>query len=73
MPAKEQEETRGKIYNDIAKSSQKEEPAPEEPKKERVEPIVTAKAQKQDEQIKPVVEEEDNWGAIPAFLRRNKK
>lgn len=71
MPPKEQEEARGKIYNDIAKP--KEEATVEEPKKERPEPIVTAKSQKQEEPIKPIVEEEDNWGAIPAFLRRNKK
>ncbi len=72
MPVKEQEETRGKIFNDIGKSSKQEESV-EEVKRERPEPIVTAKAHKQDDEVKPVVEEEENWGAIPAFLRRNKK
>ncbi len=74
MPVKEQEETRGKIFNDMGKPSTApvaEEPAPE--RKEKVEPIVTAKSQKQEEPIKPIVEEDESWGAIPAFLRRNKK
>lgn len=70
MPAKEQEESRGKIFNDVVK------PQPEEvreEKKEKIEPVVTAKSQKKEEDLKPVVEEEESWGAIPAFLRRNKK
>jgi cell division protein FtsZ len=74
MPAKEQEETRGKIFNDMSKPAAApvtDEPAP--PQKEKVEPIVTAKSHKQEEPIKPVVEEDESWGAIPAFLRRNKK
>lgn len=74
MPAKEQEETRGKIFNEVAKPPspvvQQEEPE----RKEKPEPVVTARAQKQPEEpVKPVVEEEESWGAIPAFLRRNKK
>ena len=71
MPVKEQEETRGKIFNDLPKPAPVEELVEE--KKERSEPIVTAKSHKPEEPIKPIVEEEDNWGAIPAFLRRNKK
>ncbi|HRH24131.1 MAG TPA: cell division protein FtsZ [Candidatus Paceibacterota bacterium] len=73
MPSKDQEEVRGKIYNDM-----KPEPKPveEEPKKERPEPIVTARSERRDDkpEIKPVVEDDDSWGgAIPSFLRRNKK
>ncbi|HYD93353.1 MAG TPA: cell division protein FtsZ [Candidatus Paceibacterota bacterium] len=71
MPPKQQEETRGKIYNEIAKA--KEEPPVEEPKKEKVEPVVTATSRKKEEEIKPVVEDEESWGAIPSFLRRNNK
>jgi len=75
MPAKEQTETRGKIYNDM----KREEPAPvpeEAPaKKEKAEPIVTAKPRTVEEPPKPAPEVDDDeaWGAIPSFLRRHKK
>lgn len=76
MPPKEQEESRGKIFNDLAKPAAPViAPIIEEviERKEKPEPIVTAKAQKKEEEpIKPIVEDE-SWGAIPAFLRRNKK
>ncbi len=71
MPSKDQEETRGKIYNEIAKA--KEEPE-EESKKEKQEPVVTAPSRKQEAPVKPQpVEEEEGFGVIPNFLRRNKK
>ncbi len=71
MPAKEQEEVRGKIYNDM---KSEEAPVVEKEKREKQEPIVTAKTRKaNDDDLKPVVEEDDSWGAIPSFLRRNKK
>ena len=70
MPAKEQEETRGKIYNDL----KTEEAEDEAPKDKKQEPIVTARTRKVEEDLKqPVVEDDDAWGAIPSFLRRNKK
>lgn len=83
MPPKEQEETRGSIFNDML-GGRKEEPAPapvaeEEPlpvRKEREEPIVTATPRSVDSvrPVAPVVDEEDEaWGAIPSFLRRHKK
>jgi cell division protein FtsZ len=86
MPAKEQEETRGKIFNDVLRKHA-EEPAPEEaPKEERrekPEPIVTAQPKPRDEAPKtvtppsaqqaPAEEEDEAWGAIPSFLRRHKK
>ncbi len=75
MPSKEQDEVRGKIYNDM-KPEPKAAPEPE-PKKERPEPIVTARSEKREEPqapVKPVVDDDDSWGgAIPSFLRRNKK
>ncbi len=79
MPPKEQGESRGKIYNDVLQRPEPEEapaPAPAVAKKERSEPIVTAQPQRRDEMPKPPqpeTEEEDSWGAIPSFLRRNKK
>lgn len=70
MPAKEQEETRGKIYNDL----KTEETEDEAPKDKKQEPIVTARTRKVEEDLKqPIVEDDDAWGAIPSFLRRNKK
>ena len=89
MPAKEQEENRGKIFNDVLGRPAREEqpmptPAPEihnepilPPRREREEPIVTAtpKARETTQPITPpIVEDEDDaWGAIPSFLRRHKK
>lgn len=70
MPVKEQEEVRGKIFNDLPKQTVEETVSE---RKERPEPVVTAKSQKQEELVKSVVVEDDSWGAIPAFLRRNKK
>lgn len=75
MPKQEQEQVRGKIYNEMPKPEKAATPAlEEEPKKERPEPIVTARSEKPVEPIKPIVEDDDSWGgAIPSFLRRNKK
>ncbi len=75
MPKAEQEEVRGKIYNEVAKA--KPEPV-EEVKKEKVEPIVTAPSRKEEAPVVrrepvPQQEEEDGFGVIPSFLRRNKK
>ncbi|MGB4076656.1 MAG: cell division protein FtsZ [Minisyncoccia bacterium] len=66
MPKTEQVEARGKIYNEMGKGES-------ERKEERPEPVVTAKSGKGVEPPKPVVEEEDSFGVIPSFLRRNKK
>ena len=68
MPQKEQEEVKGKIYNDMK-------PEEEEKKEEKKEPVVTAKTRKSEEEddLKPIVEEDESWGAITSFLRRNKK
>ncbi|MDB5265746.1 MAG: cell division protein FtsZ, cell division protein FtsZ [Parcubacteria group bacterium] len=89
MPAKEQEESRGKIFNDVlGRPAPREEapasmPMPEDegpilpPRREREEPIVTAmpKPRETAQAITPpiVEEEDDTWGAIPSFLRRHKK
>lgn len=85
MPAPEQKEARGMIFNEVMKrdpapvaEEKIEEPAPEPVRKEREEPIVTAMPKPRDErpapQQAPAVEEEDEaWGAIPSFLRRHKK
>lgn len=69
LTPKEQNDTRGKIYNDMMKRDDEEE-AP----KKKEEPVVTATPQKRDEAktITPVVEEDEGFGVIPSFLRRNK-
>ncbi len=71
MPKAEQEEARGKIYNEMPSKAEADE---KNEKKEKAEPIVTARSGKPVEVPKPVVEDDDSWGgAIPSFLRRNKK
>ncbi|HEV7121728.1 MAG TPA: cell division protein FtsZ [Candidatus Paceibacterota bacterium] len=84
LPAKEQEENRGKIFNAVM-GSREEAPAPMPaedepilpPRREREEPIVTAtpKPRETAQAITPptVDEEDETWGAIPSFLRRHKK
>ena len=85
MPAPEQKEARGMIFNEVMKrdaaptEEKIEEPAPEPApvKKEREEPIVTAMPKPREEvrpAPQPSAEEDDEaWGAIPSFLRRHKK
>ena len=83
MPAKEQEEVRGKIFNESIAKPEVEAPAVVEEvtptRKEREEPIVTATPRSMDRMpsapaVAPIVEDEDDaWGAIPTFLRRHKK
>lgn len=81
MPVKEREEKRGQIFNEVMK---KEEPRPTPPvvapapvmeEMKKPEPIVTAPSRKKEEEklTPPVVEDDEGWGAIPSFLRRNKK
>lgn len=89
MPKPEQEETRGRIFNDMLGRGSKEEtpvaaPAPAPVADEapliqtvkREEPIVTATPRTEAPRpvTPPAVEEDDEaWGAIPSFLRRHKK
>lgn len=87
MPKPEQEETRGRIFNDmLGRGSKEEAPAPavtvpatdELPvvPAKREEPIVTAAPRTEAPRpvTPPSVEEDDEaWGAIPSFLRRHKK
>ena len=80
MPMERKEEERGRIYHEILKREEK--PAEEKIKKleeekisvpvEKEEPIVTATPHKR-EHTPPTPEDDEAWGAIPAFLRRHKK
>ncbi len=82
LPTDRREEERGRIYHEILKREEKSEAKAEKAAspesaavpagKEKEEPIVTATPHKREEA--PVVpEDDDTWGAIPAFLRRHKK
>lgn len=80
MPVDRREEERGRIYHEILKRDEKQ--TDEKGKKraaespaisvEKEDPIVTATPHKREE-IASVPEDDDSWGAIPAFLRRHKK
>ncbi len=79
MRPAEREAERGRIYNDVLKRDAETGAKSEDSTKtakEKEEPVVTAKPAKREEAPKaPVaeVEEDESWGAIPAFLRRHKK
>ena len=75
MPMEKREEERGRIYHEILKREEKpegkiEKSAPAESTKE--EPIVTATPHKR-EDTPSAPEDDETWGAIPAFFRRHKK
>ncbi len=83
MPSERREEERGRIYHEVLrreekvgdKNNEKKLEIKEEAsatKIEKEEPIVTAVPHRREEA--PIVpEDDDSWGAIPAFLRRHKK
>lgn len=78
MSSEKREEERGRIYHEVLKRDEKDEEKNQEKrdaKKEapvKEEPIVTAVPHKRE--APPAVPEDDEvWGAIPAFLRRHKK
>ncbi|KKW41913.1 cell division protein FtsZ [Candidatus Kaiserbacteria bacterium RIFCSPLOWO2_02_FULL_54_13] len=85
MSAEKREEERGHIYHEVLSArggsapggKQEDEPdkmdIPKNAKKqEKEEPIVTAIPHKR-EGAPPAPEDDEAWGAIPAFLRRHKK
>ena len=85
LPAEGRTEERGRIYHEILRSDEKQEGEKSESKreskknepplsveKEKEEPLVTATPQKREE-IPVIPEDDEAWGAIPAFLRRHKK
>lgn len=68
MPKKEAapaKPTKGKIYNDIDIPTRETPPQPTEPLVAKEEPKEVPAATSDDE--------DDDWGVVPAFLRRNKK
>ncbi|MDO8623894.1 MAG: cell division protein FtsZ [bacterium] len=73
LPTERRHEERGKIYNEVLKRPEEIEEEPVRTLKE--EPIVTAMPATHEDAPKPPVvdDDEEGWGAIPAFLRRHKK
>lgn len=73
MPTEKREEERGRIYHEILKKDEKADVKEKEPVATiKEEPIVTATPHKREETV-AVPEDDETWGAIPAFLRRSKK
>lgn len=79
MTAEKRDDERGRIYHEIvsAKGGKREDTAESKPEKVepstvKDEPIVTATPHKREE-TPPAPEDDETWGAIPAFLRRHKK
>ncbi len=80
LSAERREEERGRIYHEVLKREEKKEEGKEKKHEaaessirvEKEEPIVTATPHKREEVVS-VPEDEEVWGAIPAFLRRHKK
>ncbi len=75
MSAEKHDEDRGRPYHDMLKPDEKEEKNDAQKsskKQEKEEPIVTATPRKREE-VPPAPEDDEAWGAIPAFLRRHKK
>lgn len=81
LPAEKREEERGRIYHDILNREEKK--TKEDEVKEKFDikkdmpvmddgPIVTAMPHRREEPT-VVPEDDEAWGAIPAFLRRHKK
>lgn len=61
---KQKDEEEGRIYNTVMPAQEEEKEEEEAPQKETTKKETTPK---------PVSEEEDDWSAVPAFLRRGKK
>lgn len=75
IPVEKQEEERGRIYHEILKRDDKTDDKSEKispVKEDKEEPIVTAAPHKR-EDAPSAPEDDETWGAIPAFLRRHKK
>ena len=78
MPTEKHDEEHGRMYHDVLKHDEKEEGSGKNDahkgskKQEKDEPVVTATPRKREE-TPPAPEDDEAWGAIPAFLRRHKK
>lgn len=77
-PEEASEEGRGRIFNSLSSPRKKDEPTPATENEPMPEPERSAEATKSDiknepRPVDPMDEEDDeDWGAVPAFLRRSK-
>ena len=68
----EESESRGRIFNSLS-TPKKETEEPEAPVSKKEEPEVVEKPKAEPRPVDPLDEEDDeDWGAVPAFLRRSK-
>lgn len=80
LSPEKREEERGRVYHEVLNRDEKGEKSEKGKGKgekesepvEKEEPVVTATPRKR-EDVPPAPEDDEAWGAIPAFLRRNKK
>jgi hypothetical protein len=67
------EESRGRIFNSLGTPRRKEEPQEEPDMIERQTTVLKSDIKTEPRPIDPIDEEDDeDWGAVPAFLRRSK-
>ena len=59
------EEKKGKIFNSLINQKEKEQPSVKEIKD-------TPTKQSEDKKLPQIEDQDDDWGAVPAFLRRSK-
>jgi cell division protein FtsZ len=60
--------TKGKIFNTVTDKAEKHEKVEKKEKEEKPEPKSTV----EDKKNIPIIDADDDWGAVPAFLRRKK-
>ena len=73
LPTEKHEEEGGRIYHEILKRDEKENKKEKVESTKKEEPIVTAMPHRREDASTTVPEDDETWGAIPAFLRRHKK
>lgn len=67
------EETRGRIFNSLGTPRRREEPEMEPEVVEKTAPVMKSDIKTEPRPVDPIDEEDDeDWGAVPAFLRRSK-
>jgi cell division protein FtsZ len=72
-PAIPAEESRGRIFNSLGTPRRREEPEMEPEPERQVAPTAKSDIRNEPKPVDPIDEEDDeDWGAVPAFLRRSK-
>jgi cell division protein FtsZ len=72
-PAYAEEQPRGHIFNSLSIPKRREEPEEEQEEVEKRAPVFKSDIKTEPRPVDPIDEEdEEDWGAVPAFLRRSK-